>query len=124
MSSKRITLIGGAVLVGVLLIALMAGTVLAQRPDPWRSRDGYDHGPGMMGGTMGRMGYGPALMSGLAQEPGSANPQDGFDWGDCHSDDMMDDWKPGDMMGGKGYGGMMGGMGPDMMGDWGYADPG
>jgi hypothetical protein len=71
-------------------------------------------------------------MSGLAQEPGSANPEDGFDWDDCHSDDMMGDWEPGDMMGGKGYGGMMsemmggmmGGMGPYMMGDWGYADPG
>ncbi len=58
---KWVTLIGVAVLVGVLSVALLGGTALAQGPGPWSPYGGFGwgHGPGMMGsGMMGSYGYG------------------------------------------------------------------
>lgn len=62
-SLKQVTLIGVAVLVGVSLVALLAGPTLAQGPGPWAPRGGYGwrgHGP-MMGGWQG---MGPGMMGG------------------------------------------------------------
>jgi len=67
---KWMTLIGGAVLSGVLLVALLAGTALAQGPSLWGGQGGYGwggYGPGGMmgGGMMGRgMTRAPALPGG------------------------------------------------------------
>ena len=124
-NSRWITFTGGAVLIGVLLIALTAGTVLAQRSEPWGHGRGSDlgYGPGaIMGGT----GSGD-MMSGRAYgAAGEATPwsqQDGFDWEECGSDGMMGGMGTG-MMGRMGPG-MMGGTGHGgMIGDWGYGDPG
>lgn len=107
-SLKWITLIGAAVLSGVLLVALLAGAALAQGPAPWGQRGGFGWGGygsgGMMGGgmmgrgMMGGWGYGLAPTTGIT----STVPY------------------------GYGPGGMMGGgmMGRGMMGGWGYGYPG
>jgi len=68
---KWMTLIGGAILNGVLLVVLLAGTALAQGPAPWGGQGGYGwsgYGPGgMMGGGMigrGMMGGYGGMMGG------------------------------------------------------------
>ncbi len=65
---KRVALIGGGLLVGILLTILLANTVLAQGPGlgfGWRG-----HGPGMGGGWQG-MGHG-AMLSWQGMGPGMA----------------------------------------------------
>ena len=106
-NSRWITLTGGAVLVGVLLIALTAGTVLAQRSGPWGPGRGSDWGHGSSGMQSGGM------MSG--REYGPWSQQDGSDWEECGPDGMMGGMGAG-MMGGIGHG--------EMMGGWDYGDPG
>lgn len=100
-SLKWIKWIGAAVFIGVLLVALLAGTALAQ--GPWGGQGGYGwggYGPGgMMGrGMMGGWGYG------LAPTPGITGTAP-YGYG------------PGGMMG-------RGMMGRGMMGGWGYGYPG
>ncbi|UCC89065.1 MAG: hypothetical protein JSV81_07090 [Anaerolineales bacterium] len=65
---KRIVVVGAVALAGILLVALLAGTALAQGPGPGMGWGGQ--GPGMMGGWqgMGRGvgwgGHGPGMMGG------------------------------------------------------------
>ncbi len=89
-------LIAAAVLVGVLLVALVVGTALAQGPGPWGSQDGWmgmgsgmtgSYG-GMMGGygdMMGGRGYGLAPTTGVTDTlpygSGTCPGMDGWGYG-------------------------------------------
>lgn len=57
---KRVALIGGVLLIGILLLTLTTGIILAQGPAPGNPLNNFTwgRGPGMMGGGRG-MGFGP-----------------------------------------------------------------
>jgi hypothetical protein len=79
-SLKWITLIGGAVLSGVLLVALLVGTALAQGPAPRGGQDGYGWGGYGPGGMMGRGmmgGYGGMMGGGMMGGWGNSYPTTG-----------------------------------------------
>lgn len=112
---KRVVLIGGAAVVGALLLALTAGLALAQGP----GGAGQGYGPGMMGGW--GQGYGHGMMGGWGQGYG---PGTMHGWG---GPGMMGGWGPGSDVSGSpaisdtlpyGPGGCPG------LGGWGYGNPG
>jgi hypothetical protein len=103
---KRLTLIGGVLLAGVLLLALTAGITLAQGPGNPPGGFGWGHGPGMGGGWRGPgsgmmggwQGMGPGMRGGWRYGSGPTTGNSGtlpygYGPGSC----------PG-MAGGLGYG--------------------
>lgn len=80
LSLKWITLIGAAVLSGIVLVALLAGTALAQGPAPWGGQGGYGWGGYGPGGMMGRGmmgGYGGMMGGGMMGGWGYSYPNTG-----------------------------------------------
>jgi hypothetical protein len=90
---KRVALVGGILLIGVLLLAFTAGIILAQGPRQgnFQNNSGWGPGSGMMGGGRG-MGFN--LSTGITGT-------------------MPYGYGRGMMGGGRGMG-----FGPGMMGDW------